>query len=146
MKKKSFFVAMFLILTIIMLTGCSNDNIDSLKLEINKIFKDAHLYTSLKDGTILLYIENYENEQNSEELSKIMDLLKSNIEKGRLNEFKKLEVITYLSENELMMKDIYSLPELDREYNKVYIDYEQYTELFDDYMNGTEVLNEFIGL
>lgn len=144
--KKIFFVAMFLILAIIMLTGCTNNDIDSLKLEINKIFDDAHLYTSLGDGTILLYVENYEDEQDSEKLSKIMKLLKSNIENGRLNEFKKLEVITYLSENELMMKDIYSLPKIEREYNKAYVDYEKYTELFDDYMSGTEALNEFIGL
>lgn len=145
MKKKSFFVAMFLILTIIMLTGCSNDNIDSLKLEINKIFEDAHLYLSNGD-TILLYVENYENDQDSEKLNKIIELLKDNIKKGNLNDFKKLEVITYLSKNELIMKDIYSLPEIEREYNKAYIDYERYTELFDDYMSGTEALNEFIGL
>lgn len=145
MKKKSFFIAMFLILAVIMLTGCKNNNVDSLKLEINKIFEDAHLYLSNGD-TILLYVENYENDQDSEKLNKIIELLKDNIKKGNLNDFKKLEVITYLSKNELIMKDIYSLPEIEREYNKAYIDYERYTELFDDYMSGTEALNEFIGL
>lgn len=145
MKKKSFFIAMFLILAVIMLTGCKNNNIDSLKLEINKIFEDAHLYLSNGD-TILLYVENYENDQDSEKLNKIIELLKDNIKKGNLNDFKKLEVITYLSKNELIMKDVYSLPEIEREYNKAYIDYERYTELFDDYMSGTEALNEFIGL
>lgn len=145
MKKKSFFIAMFLILAVIMLTGCKNNNVDSLKLEINKIFEDAHLYLSNGD-TILLYVENYENDQDSEKLNKIIELLKDNIKKGNLNDFKKLEVITYLSKNELIMKDVYSLPEIEREYNKAYIDYERYTELFDDYMSGTEALNEFIGL
>ena len=122
MKKKSFFIAIILILTVIMLTGCKNNNIDSLKLEINKIFEYAHLYLSNGD-TILLYVENYENDRDTEKLSQIMDLLKSSIEKGKFNKFKKLEVITYLSENELMIKDIYN-----------------------DYMDGTELLNEFIGL
>lgn len=143
--KKIFFVSMFLILAIIMLTGCKNNNIDSLKLEINKIFEDAHLYLSNGD-TILLYVENYENDRDTEKLSQIMDLLKSSIEKGKFNKFKKLEVITYLSKNELMIKDIYNLPEFDKEYHKSYVDFEKYTELYNDYMNGTELLNEFIGL
>lgn len=145
MKKKSFFIAIFLILTVIMLTGCKNNNIDSLKLEINKIFEYAHLYLSNGD-TILLYVENYENDRDTEKLSQIMDLLKSSIEKGKFNKFKKLEVITYLSENELMIKDIYNLPEFDKEYHKSYVDFEKYTELYNDYMDGTELLNEFIGL
>lgn len=145
MKKKSFFIAIFLILTLIMLTGCKNNNIDSLKLEINKIFEYAHLYLSNGD-TILLYVENYENDRDTEKLSQIMDLLKSSIEKGKFNKFKKLEVITYLSENELMIKDIYNLPEFDKEYHKSYVDFEKYTELYNDYMDGTELLNEFIGL
>mgnify|MGYP001851501471 CR=1 FL=1 len=145
MKKKSFFIAIILILTVIMLTGCKNNNIDSLKLEINKIFEYAHLYLSNGD-TILLYVENYENDRDTEKLSQIMDLLKSSIEKGKFNKFKKLEVITYLSENELMIKDIYNLPEFDKEYHKSYVDFEKYTELYNDYMDGTELLNEFIGL
>ena len=116
------------------------DEIGSLAIDIQNVYEDATIYTSAGENTIIIELRNWNNDY-AEELNQIINIVKSKISNGELQQYSKLMTLTYLESNDieevLFIKDVYNLPQFtkDEQETKRYIAFEEYEDLLNTFDN-----------
>lgn len=115
------------------------DEISVLAIDVQNVYEDATIYTSAGDNTIIIELRNWSNDY-SEELNEIVDIVKSKINNGELQQYSKLITLTYLESNNieeaLFVKDVYNIPEFTQaEETKHYIIFDEYENLINSFSN-----------
>lgn len=115
------------------------DEISILAIDVQNVYEDATIYTSAGNNTIIIELRNWSNDY-SEELNEIVNIVKSKINNGELQQYDKLMTLTYLGSNNieeaLFIKDVYNIPEFTQaEETKQYIIFEEYEDLIDSFSN-----------
>lgn len=139
-------IVIVLSLTTIILMGYGliKGETGDLAIEIQGIYEDATVYSSAGGNTLVVELRNWDN-QHSEELSKIINTVKTRLNNNQLSSYNKLVTLTYLESNNkeevLFMKTTYNIPDFvkDEANTKTYIAYEEYENLFgtlNNTMNG----------
>lgn len=129
-------VIVFGFITIVLMGyGVIKGEIGDLAIEIQNIYKDATIYSSVGSNTLVVELRNWDN-QHSEELGKIINTIKTRINNNQLSSYNKFVTLTYLESNNkeevLFMKTTYNIPDFvkDEVNTKTYIAYEEYESLF----------------
>lgn len=141
-------LAMVLIIsgTLIIMKGFSIvlDEIGTLAIDIQNIYEDATVYTSAGDNTIIIELRNWDNDY-SDKLNDIIDIVKAKIDKGELSQYSKLITLAYLTGSEtedLLIKHTHSIPDFtEAEETKQYIAFSEYQELYNNYEDSMKLLN-----
>lgn len=139
-------IVIIIAFTTIMIKAFSivKDEIGSLAIDVQSIYEDATIYTSAGENTIIIELRNWSNDY-AEELNQIINIVKSKISNGELQQYSKLVTLTYLKSNDieevLFIRDTYNLPQFtkDEQETKRYIAFEEYEDLlntFDDTVEG----------
>lgn len=115
------------------------DEISVLAIDVQNVYEDATVYTSAGDNTIIIELRNWSNDY-TEELKKIVDIVKTKIGNGELQQYSKLITLTYLESNNieevLFVKDVYNIPEFTQaEETKQYIIFDEYENLINSFSN-----------
>lgn len=122
-------------ITIICLTQFNdkNSNLIDIQKQINSISEHYSLY--IKNDKLILLGENL-NKDNQTKLQEIVKVLKENINTTFKN-YTSLICIDFMEssgkENELVMKQVYSLPDFTQEESYTYINFDSYKELYNTY-------------
>lgn len=116
---------------------CEKDNLNNLSKEIKQIYNDCNIYSS--QDTLFIEFNNYSNEKNSEQLKEILSKIKNNVENNKFKKYKKLITIAYINSKEsedLIIRNEHEMPEMTKKSGRTYIDFKEYTDLFDKYSNA----------
>lgn len=113
------------------------DEVYLLAIDVQNVYEDATIYTSAGDNSIIIELRNYSND-NAEELSEIITIVKDRINNGELQQYSQLITLTYLESNDiqeaLFIKDVYNIPEFTlKEDTKEYIIFDEYEDLIDSF-------------
>lgn len=145
-KKWWFWLIIFAIVLIISFTlimwkafSTAFDEVSVLAIDVQNVYEDATIYTSAGDNAIIIELRNWSNDY-SEELNEIVDIVKSKINNGELQQYSKLITLTYLESNNieeaLFIKDEYNIPEFTQaEETKQYIAFDEYETLINSFSN-----------
>lgn len=141
-KKWWFWVIILIIIIIISFTVMMMKAFDTVKgeagdlaIEIQNIYDDATVYTSAGSNSLVIELKNW-NTEYTNQLSQIINAVKTRINNGELQSYTKLITLTYLESNNkeeaLFTKMVYNIPEFtqDEEETKEYIIFEEYENLF----------------
>lgn len=122
--------------------------------QIQSIYENATLYRSAGGNTLILELKNFNMEESYLEFDKMINIIKENV-KDQLSSYKELVIMSYMNDddgnNSLAFKTTYSLPNFIKNDNEScnYINYEQYTELYNTYENAMdsykELFTQYIG-
>jgi len=116
--------------------------VGNLAIEIQDIYQDATLYSSAGRNTLILELLNYNNEEDSIKHEKIISIIKSAKNNGKLSEFSKLITLSLIDSNgksnQLLIKTVINLDEFTIESQESYILYKEYEDLFNKYNNAMD--------
>lgn len=128
-----------IVLSIILIVKDNTKNIDNISLQIQNIYKDSTLYSSI-NNTLILELNHFDTEKNAIEYRNIISLIKNNLNK-ELKKYKKLIILSYIDNKEnnqgqyMLLTTVYSLPDFMEKESKNYIIFDNYKELYNNYMN-----------
>lgn len=128
-----------IVLSIILIVKNNTKNIDNISLQMQNIYKDSTLYSSI-NNTLILELNHFDTEKNAIEYRNIISLIKNNLNKG-LKKYKKLIILSYIDNKEnnqgqyMLLTTVYSLPDFMEKESKNYIIFDNYKELYNNYMN-----------
>lgn len=112
--------------------------IDGLAIDIQNIHKDATVYISAGENTVVIELRNWDTD-DIEKFSEIINEIKKEASNGILKNYSNFITITYLknnnNEDSLVIKHEYSLPDFIEKSKEEYIVFDEYTELFNKYDN-----------
>ena len=111
------------------------DEVGKLAMDIQSINENVTVYSSAGENTLIIELRDWSND-NSEELSEIINVVKDRINKGGLSSYHELITLTYLESNgkeeSLFIRTSYNIPEFTQNgLTKEYIDFSEYQNLFD---------------
>lgn len=128
--------------TIIILGNKKNNEIDNISKEIKNIYGEATLYTSYYEKAIYIELNNYDTNQNSQQLTNILTTIKEKIKNSEFSQYDKLITLAFINssnkEEGLIIRTVYNLPDLKIEEAKEYIDFDEYSNLFEKYNNAMD--------
>lgn len=120
------------------------DEISVLAIDIQNVYEDATVYTSAGNNTIFIELRNWSNDY-SDKLNEILDIVKTKIDNGGLQQYSKFITLAYLTSSEtedLLIKHTYNIPSFTEvEEIKQYISFSEYQELYDSYDDSMQLLN-----
>lgn len=120
-----------------------NNNLIDIQEQINNIGEHYSIYTT--NDKLVLLGENL-NKDNQSELQEVIKIIKENINTTFKN-YTTLICIDFMEsdgkENELVLKQIYSLPDFTQEENYSYINFDSYEELYNTY---EDTMNKYTNL
>lgn len=126
-------ITLLITISIIVVINGQVNEIKGLTSEVQGIYDKAEIYLSADKKTLILELNNWDNDYE-EQLSEIINLLKSKINNDELQTYNKFVTLTYLNSNEqknvLYIKQTYTLPNFVLEDTKEYIDFEEYKDLY----------------
>ena len=106
----------------------------SLSKEISSIYPESETSISKDSGTITIELHHYSNEENTDQLSQIMQIIREKKEKGELQGYKKLKTITYMDNDEeeenMVIIDTANIDTFTQEESASYILFEEYQSLY----------------
>lgn len=110
-----------------------NSNLIDIQKQINSISEHYSIY--IKNDKLILLGENL-NKDNQTKLQEVVKVLKENINTTFKN-YTSLICVDFMEssgkENELVMKQVYSLPDFTQEESYTYINFDSYKELYNTY-------------
>lgn len=121
--------------TVIVIIGFNivKGDFGELAIEIQEIYEDATIYSSAGNNTLVLELNNWDNEYNNK-LSQIINIVKTKVNNNELQAYTKFITLSYIKssekENVLFVKTTYNLPDFTEENTKDYIDFEEYQNLY----------------
>lgn len=131
-------ITLLITISIIVVINGQGNEIKGLTSEVQRIYDEAEIYLSADKKTLILELNNWDNDYE-EQLSEIINLLKSKINNDELQTYNKFVTLTYLNSNEqknmLYIKQTYTLPDFVLEDTKEYIDFEEYKDLYNTLEN-----------
>lgn len=131
-------ITLLITISIIVVINGQGNEIKGLTSEVQRIYDEAEIYLSADKKTLILELNNWDNDYE-EQLSEIINLLKSKINNNELQTYNKFVTLTYLNSNEqnnmLYIKQTYTLPDFVLEDTKEYIDFEEYKDLYNTLEN-----------
>lgn len=126
-------ITLLITISIIVVINGQVNEIKGLTSEVQGIYDKAEIYLSADKKTLILELNDWDNDYE-EQLSEIINLLKSKINNDELQTYNKFVTLTYLNSNEqknvLYIKQTYTLPNFVLEDTKEYIDFEEYKDLY----------------
>lgn len=126
-------ITLLITISIIVAINGQVNEIKGLTSEVQGIYDKAEIYLSADKKTLILELNDWDNDYE-EQLSEIINLLKSKINNDELQTYNKFVTLTYLNSNEqknvLYIKQTYTLPNFVLEDTKEYIDFEEYKDLY----------------
>ena len=126
-------ITLLITISIIVVINGQVNEIKGLTSEVQGIYDKAEIYLSADKKTLILELNNWDNDYE-EQLSEIINILKSKINNDELQTYNKFVTLTYLNSNEqknvLYIKQTYTLPNFVLEDTKEYIDFEEYKDLY----------------
>lgn len=126
----------------IILGDDKNDEIDNISKEIKEIYTEATLYTSYNGKTLYIELNNYDTNKNGQQLTDILKTIKEKIKNSEFSQYDKLITIAFINSNNkdgnLIIKTVYKLPDLKIEESKNYIDFDEYSDLYDKYNDAMD--------
>lgn len=144
--KKTLFIAEILLITLLILTGCNNtnkkekneskeQNIVTLGENIKNVYSNSITYISSDKKTLFVELNNFDSSQSGYVKDGIMKAIENEINNNKLKECNKFILTAFITngemENQLFIKEIYSMPELKNESSRNYIDYSTFSNLYD---------------
>lgn len=136
-----------IVLSIILIVKDNTKNIDNISSQIQNIYKNSALYSSI-DSTLILELKHFDTEKNAIEYRNIISLIKNNLNK-ELKNYKKLIILSYIDDEEnnqsqyMLLTTVYSLPDFMEKENINYIDFNNYMNLYNAY---NETMNSYTDL
>ena len=138
LKKWWFWTIIGLSCLVIVLVGViifNNSSKDiALNKEISLIYPESETSVSKDNGTIIIELHHYSNEENTEQLSQIMQVIREKKESGELQGYKKFKTITYMDNDEkkeyMVMIDTVDIDTFTKEESTSYILFEEYQSLY----------------
>lgn len=136
-----------IVLSIILIVKDNTKNIDNISSQIQNIYKNSALYSSI-DNTLILELKHFDTEKNAIEYRNIISLIKNNLNK-ELKNYKKLIILSYIDDEEnnqsqyMLLTTVYSLPDFMEKENINYIDFNNYMNLYNAY---NETMNNYTDL
>lgn len=119
--------------------------INEVAIEVQKIDKEATLYTSAGGNVVIIEVPNYSDDTKKEKVERIKSKIKSYAQNDKvLSNYSKLIISSKINkdnaENFYLSNNVYTLPNLepDIENGSLYIDFIQYTK---DTLNNTATSN-----
>ncbi len=122
-------------LTIIMVMAfnLTRGEADVLSTKIQSIHEDAKIYNSIMDRTLILELNNWDNQDN-EKLEKIFGIMKEEISEGKLQSYDRLITLSYIKssskDDALFIKQIYILPSFVNESTIEYVNFNDYQSMY----------------
>ncbi len=131
--------------TIIMMMAFNmiKGEVGDLAIQIQNIYEDATIYASAGNNTLILELDNWNNNY-SDELSRMIEIVKNKINNNELKSYSKFVTLAFIEnngkENALLVKTTYNIPEFTKneEESKPYILFDEYQKLFDTYDKAME--------
>lgn len=120
------------------------DEIGTLAIDIQNVYEDATVYTSAGGNTIVIELRNWDNDY-SDKLNEIIDIVKAKIDKGELSQYSKLITLAYLTGSEtedLLIIHTHNMPDFtEAEETKQYIAFSEYQGLYNNYEDSMQLLD-----
>lgn len=118
--------------------GKVTSGVSGIAIEIQKIYKDATLYSSAGDRELILQIPNFEDIKNTDQSMQMMNIIKSNA-REKLSNYEKVIIFSYLkSDEKQIVIDTYSLPDFTLQEHNTYIKFEEYEKLYNTLEQTTD--------
>lgn len=106
----------------------------ALNREISLIYPESETCVSKDSGTIIIELHHYSNEENTEQLSQIMQVIREKKESGELQGYKKFKTIAYMDNDDkkeyMVMIDTVDIDTFTKEESTSYILFEEYQSLY----------------
>ncbi|MFR0822284.1 MAG: hypothetical protein ACLU84_07190 [Clostridia bacterium] len=143
-------IVVVLVFTSIMLVaiGKISSGITGISMQIQTIYREATLYDSVENKSLILELNHFKVNEYSTQFNNMITIIKNNLN-TELSNYNKLIIFTMIDgdkkENYLTIRTVYSLPDFMEIEERKYIDYDNYTELFNTYErtmdNYTQLFN-----
>ena len=122
--------------------------IQGLTDEMQKIYSNAKVYTSAEKSTLILELNNWDND--TDKLKEMLRILKEKLDDNELNTYTKLITISFINSSGnkevLCVKQEYQLPNFSKESERQYIDFGEYKRIYNTLDKTVDNYNDLMNL
>jgi hypothetical protein len=122
--------------------------IQGLTDEMQKIYSNAKVYTSAEKSTLILELNNWDND--TDKLKEMLRILKEKLDDNELNTYTKLITISFINSSGnkevLCVKQEYQLPNFNKESERQYIDFGEYKRIYNTLDKTVDNYNDLMNL